>query len=58
MIYCNHCNGSGEGMHDRTRCQVCHGKGVLPSEEETEAAEVARCDAADARRKERMEEPS
>ena len=25
---CIHCNGSGEGMHDGTRCSVCHGSGV------------------------------
>jgi RecJ-like exonuclease len=35
-VLCNHCDGSGEGRHDRTRCDVCRGKGVLPV--------CARCD--------------
>ncbi|MGZ5029052.1 MAG: hypothetical protein ACXWAT_00695 [Methylobacter sp.] len=25
---CTNCNGSGEGMHDGTRCSTCKGKGV------------------------------
>ena len=25
---CGHCNGSGEGMYDRSTCYWCHGKGV------------------------------
>jgi len=26
---CTTCNGSGEGMHDATRCQSCKGYGVI-----------------------------
>lgn len=26
--YCQHCNGSGEGSHDGTRCGYCKGSGV------------------------------
>lgn len=26
---CFHCNGSGEGQYDGTRCTFCKGKGVL-----------------------------
>ena len=29
--YCDACNGSGEGMHADTTCQVCKGKGVQRS---------------------------
>ena len=25
---CSHCNGSGEGMHDGTKCKSCKGLGV------------------------------
>lgn len=25
---CGHCNGSGEGMHDGSRCTVCRGSGA------------------------------
>lgn len=25
--YCPSCDGSGEGMHEGTRCSACHGKG-------------------------------
>jgi DnaJ-class molecular chaperone len=27
-IICSNCNGSGEGMHDGTRCYECHGTGT------------------------------
>ena len=30
---CPSCNGSGEGMHDGTRCSRCHGRGTLPEGE-------------------------
>lgn len=26
---CTHCNGSGEGMYDGTRCNWCKGKGEI-----------------------------
>lgn len=32
MILCSYCNGSGEGMHDGTRCQACKGTGEEPEE--------------------------
>ena len=32
--HCTSCNGSGEGMHDLTRCRSCHGRGELPSQRE------------------------
>jgi hypothetical protein len=31
---CSVCNGSGEGMHDRTTCWSCGGKGIEPPDEE------------------------
>ena len=37
---CIQCNGSGEGMHDGTRCGHCHGSGVerdLSNREDWEA---------------------
>jgi len=30
MELCNHCNGSGEGMVDGSRCVVCGGSSVVP----------------------------
>ena len=27
-VICNHCNGSGEGMHDGSSCGHCGGSGV------------------------------
>jgi len=27
-VLCSHCNGSGEGMYDGTRCTSCKGSGV------------------------------
>lgn len=27
-IICTECNGSGEGMHDRSRCLKCNGTGT------------------------------
>jgi len=27
-VYCAKCNGSGEGMHDGTRCSSCKGSGT------------------------------
>ena len=27
-LTCPHCNGSGEGMHDGTKCVYCKGSGV------------------------------
>ena len=29
LVICSNCNGSGEGMHEGTRCYVCHGKGTV-----------------------------
>ncbi len=26
---CIHCSGSGEGMHDGSRCLFCSGRGVI-----------------------------
>lgn len=31
-LLCAHCNGSGEGMHDGTKCWECKGSGVIPWE--------------------------
>lgn len=28
---CGNCNGSGEGMHDGSRCYACGGSGVVSS---------------------------
>lgn len=28
-VICNYCNGSGEGQHDGSICQVCKGFGTL-----------------------------
>jgi hypothetical protein len=28
-LYCDFCAGSGEGMHDGTRCGSCNGKGII-----------------------------
>ena len=33
---CGYCNGSGEGMHDGTRCSYCRGTGVIHDMEEQE----------------------
>jgi DnaJ-class molecular chaperone len=41
MTICPTCDGSGEGMSDRTRCLRCHGRGEIPTEQEREAAEDA-----------------
>lgn len=27
-LICGHCNGSGEGQHEFTRCPICRGSGV------------------------------
>ena len=37
--YCTNCSGSGEGMHDGTRCSVCHGSGVEPSQSSIDDAD-------------------
>ena len=38
--YCTYCAGTGEGMHDGTRCSACGGKGfVRPAPEFDEDAE-------------------
>jgi len=29
---CPQCNGSGEGMHEGTKCSRCHGSGCLPND--------------------------
>lgn len=34
---CHHCNGSGEGYSDGSRCQMCNGKGVNAKECEEES---------------------
>jgi hypothetical protein len=31
-LLCGTCNGSGEGMHDGTRCMSCRGSGVVIEE--------------------------
>lgn len=31
---CSNCSGSGEGMHERSRCWVCQGRGEVPEVEE------------------------
>jgi DnaJ-class molecular chaperone len=36
MCYCTNCSGSGEGMHDGTRCSECHGSGVVSNNEREE----------------------
>jgi len=28
FVFCNTCNGTGEGMHEGLTCPVCHGEGV------------------------------
>ncbi len=33
---CTNCNGSGEGMHDGTKCTMCKGSGVESVEKEDE----------------------
>lgn len=33
---CGSCSGSGEGMHERTACPTCNGKGRMLSENELE----------------------
>ena len=38
---CRACDGSGEGMHDGTRCQTCRGSGVEPTQEEIDEQEAA-----------------
>jgi hypothetical protein len=30
---CGHCNGTGEGMYDGSRCGMCRGSGVIKHEE-------------------------
>jgi DnaJ-class molecular chaperone len=35
--YCTTCSGSGEGMHDGTRCPACKGRGVVQRESNYEA---------------------
>jgi DnaJ-class molecular chaperone len=32
--FCAYCNGSGEGMHDGTRCTACGGHGTGPAEDD------------------------
>jgi len=32
--WCGMCAGTGEGMHDGTRCGTCHGRGEFPSQRE------------------------
>jgi len=32
--YCTNCPGSGEGMYDGTRCNVCNGSGIDRPERE------------------------
>ena len=40
-VICGHCNGSGEGMADGTRCSICRGCGeVPPSEDDTRSWEL------------------
>lgn len=39
---CNACHGSGEGMHDGTKCRVCKGEGVLPEYDEDRDDELDR----------------
>lgn len=34
--YCHHCAGTGEGQYDGAVCSRCHGKGVLPLEQDPE----------------------
>jgi DnaJ-class molecular chaperone len=37
QTFCHHCNGSGEGMYEFTKCYVCNGTGIDPfSEDEDE----------------------
>lgn len=36
QLVCRHCHGSGEGMHDGTRCPYCKGSGVEYVEKEQE----------------------
>ena len=37
---CAHCNGSGEGMHDGTRCRTCGGSGCGPTPDPREVRPV------------------
>jgi len=30
-LVCSGCNGSGEGMHEFTKCRTCKGSGVEPT---------------------------
>jgi len=39
MHICPACNGSGEGMHEGTRCYACGGTGVEEAEEDVEDLE-------------------
>ena len=32
LVECSACCGSGEGMHDGSRCPVCHGSGEVLAE--------------------------
>ncbi len=34
LNYCTNCSGSGEGMYDGTRCNVCNGYGIEKHERE------------------------
>lgn len=29
-LLCGNCNGSGEGLHEFTRCTTCKGSGAVP----------------------------
>ncbi len=31
-ILCRYCDGTGEGMHDGSRCRACGGKGIAAGE--------------------------
>jgi DnaJ-class molecular chaperone len=41
---CRTCNGSGEGLHDGSRCSSCKGAGTESSADDAYEAECAKAD--------------
>ncbi len=45
--YCNQCSGTGEGMHDGSRCSSCRGTGIEQDHEAREEYEMERAERAE-----------